>query len=108
MPGRVPSSYGRTGVACCLPTCVQGSSVPVTKIVGNGVFFFALWLLLGALCILGVLALPVISLLCTRLGSYRCASCWTRPLGGGRWGITFVTFGMIAGQPINCQKLLWD
>ena len=26
------------------------------------------------------------SLLCTGLGLLRCASCWTRPLGGGRWG----------------------
>ena len=25
------------------------------------------------------------SLLCTRIGLHRCASCWTRPLGGGRW-----------------------
>ena len=40
----------RTGVACCLPTCVQGSSVPVTGIVENGVLG-AFLLLLGALCI---------------------------------------------------------
>ena len=36
------------GVACCLPTCAQGSSVPV---MGNAVFgvFWAFWLLLGTL-----------------------------------------------------------
>ena len=33
----------------------------------------------------GVLAW-LVSLLCTRLGLLRCASCWTCPLGGGRWG----------------------
>ena len=42
-------------------------------------------LLLGALCIWGVLALPVYPFVCTGLGSHWCASCWTRPLGGGRW-----------------------
>ena len=47
-------------------------------------FFGFFWFLLGVLCIWGVLAL-LVSLLCTRLGLLRCASCWTRPLGGGRW-----------------------
>ena len=28
----------------------------------------------------------LVSLLRTRLGLHRCASCWTRLLGGGRWG----------------------
>ena len=28
----------------------------------------------------------LVSLLCARLGLLRCASCSTRPLGGGRWG----------------------
>ena len=28
----------------------------------------------------------LVSPLCTGLGLHRCASCWTRPLGGGRWG----------------------
>ena len=41
----------------------------------------------------GVLALLVISLVCTRLGSQRCASCWTRPVGGARsnlvWDLWF-------------------
>ena len=48
--------------------------------------FGACWLLHGTLCILGVLALVVIPLVGTRLGFQRCASCWTRPAGGGRWG----------------------
>ena len=50
------------------------------------VVFCLCWLLLGILCILGVLALLVIPLVCTRFGFQRCASCWTRPWGGGRWG----------------------
>ena len=56
-------------------------------------FFRAFGVLFGALCIWGVLVL-LVSLLCTRLGLHRCASCWTRPFG--RWsvgGITFVTSG---------------
>ena len=31
-------------------------------------------------------SLAGLALLCTRLGLLRCAPCWTRPLGGGRWG----------------------
>ena len=74
----------KAGVACCLPTCAKGSSVPVMGNAVNAVFG-AFWFLLGVLCIWEV---PVLlgSLLCTRLGLLRCASCWTRPLGGGRWG----------------------
>ena len=55
----------QAGVACCLPTCAQGSSVPVMV---NAVcdVFGLFGLLFGALCILGVLALLVISLVCTR------------------------------------------
>ena len=73
----------KAGVACCLPTCAQGSSVPV---MGNASFgvFGVFWLLFGVLCVWGVLA-SLVSLLCTRLGLLRCASCWTRPVGGGRW-----------------------
>ena len=74
----------KAGVACCLPTCAQGSSVPVTGDVGNCVFlgFLAsLWCLVHMM----VLALLVYNF-CTRLGSHRCASCWTRTLGGGRCG----------------------
>ena len=47
-------------------------------------FFSIFWFLLGILCIWGVLVL-LVSLLCTRLGLLRCASCWTRLFGGGRW-----------------------
>ena len=74
----------KAGVACCLPTCAKGSSVTVVVNVSSGVFG-VFWFLLGVLCIWGILAL-LVSLLCTRLGLLRCASCWTRPLSGGRWG----------------------
>ena len=74
----------RTGVACCLPTCARGFSLSGTELVEKG-SFLAFWLLLGTLCILGVLALLVLLLVCTRFGFQRCASCWTRPEGGGRW-----------------------
>ena len=66
-----------------------------TELVEKGVCL-AFWLLLRAMCILGVLALLVILLMCTRLGSQRCASCWTRLEGGG--SIIFVTPGEFAGQ----------
>ena len=79
MSGRVPSSYGpwpgtgmgkhyvplgqtacfKAGVACFLPTCSQGSSVPVMVNADLDVFLCFFWFLLGALCIWGVLALPV-------------------------------------------------
>ena len=39
----------RTGVVCCLPTCAQGSSAAVKGGVGGGPFW-ALWVLLGVLC----------------------------------------------------------
>ena len=74
----------KVGVACCLPTCAKGSSVPVMENTVNGAFR-AFWFLLGVLCIWGVLVI-LGSLLCTRLGLLRCASCWTRPSGGGRCG----------------------
>ena len=77
----------KAGVACCLPTCAQGLSFPVMGNVSSGVFL-AFWFLLGVLCIWGVLVF-LGSLLCTRFGLLRCASCWTRPLGGGRWGHFF-------------------
>ena len=116
MPGRVPSLYGfwsgqerinvtfrwikqhvsscpllKAGVACCLPMCAQGSSVPATGNLGNG-GFGAFLLLFGALCILGVPALLVYPLWCTRFGSRWCASCWTRPLGEGRWRHNTATY----------------
>ena len=49
------------------------------------VVVFAFWLLLGTLCILGVLAWLVIPLVCTRFGFQRCASYWTPPPEGGGW-----------------------
>ena len=74
---------------CCLPTCAQGSSAAVTERgegrVGDGAFW-ALWVLLGILCIWGVLALLVLPLMSTGLGLRRCAYRWTRLLGGGRRG----------------------
>ena len=74
----------KAGVACCLPTCAKGSSVPVMEKIVNDVFLgfvVSSWCLVmsGVLVFLG-------SLLCTRLGLLRCASSWTRPSGGGRWG----------------------
>ena len=77
-------SFLRTGVACCLPTCARGFSFSGTELVGKGRFF---GFLASPWCPVhfGVLALLVISLVCTRLGFQRCASCWTRLEGGGRW-----------------------
>ena len=71
-------------MAGCLPRCARLFSVPGTELVGIG-GSGAFLLLPGALCNVGVLALPVFSLVCTGLGSQRCASCWTRPVGGGQW-----------------------
>ena len=78
-------SFLRTGVACCLPTCARGFSFSDTEIVEIGIFW-VFWLLLGALCILGVLVFVVYPLVCTKFGFQRCALYWTRPVGGGRWG----------------------
>ena len=47
--------------------------------------FWVFWLLFCVLCAWGVLAL-LASLLHTRLGFLRCASCWTRLLDVVRWG----------------------
>ena len=77
-------SFLRTGVTCCLPTCARGFSFSDTEIVEIG-SFWAFWLLLGTLCILGVLVLLVYTLVCTKFGFQRCALYWTRPVGGGRW-----------------------
>ena len=74
----------RTGEVYFLPTCAQGSSAAVTD-VGSGAFW-ALWVLLGVLCIWGVARFAGLSPMYTRLGFRRCAYRWTRPLGGGRWG----------------------
>ena len=51
-----------TGVACCLPTCAQGSPVPVVENSGIGIFG-AFWLLFGALVHMGgagFASLPVV------------------------------------------------
>ena len=67
-------------MACCLPTCAQGSSAAVTGGVGYG----------GVLDILGapsgLVHVGVLALLVPGLGLRRCAYRWTRPSGGGRWG----------------------
>ena len=71
-------------MACCLPTCARGFSFSDTEIVEIGIFW-VFWLLLGTLCILGVLVFVVYPLVCTKFGFQRCALYWTRPVGGGRW-----------------------
>ena len=74
----------RTGVACCLPTCAQGLSVPVVGNSGYGIFW-VFWLLFCVLCAGGLLAL-LASLLHTRLGFLWCASYWTRLFDVVQWG----------------------
>ena len=75
-----PIPFLRTGVACCLPTCAQGSSVSVTELVGKG----AAWGLL--VLILGVLALLIYPLVCVEPGLRKRAYNWTRSSGGVRRG----------------------
>ena len=94
-----PCPLLKAGVACCLPTCAKGSSVPVMGNTVNGVFW-AFWFLLSVLCMWGVLVL-LGSLLRTGLGLLRCASCWTRPLGGGRWGHYLCN---LWGEHLNIHK----
>ena len=74
-------SFFKTGVACCLPTCARFF------------FLFLVWSWwrkevfgLFGFSLVSCAALLVITLVCTRLGFQRCASCWTCPWGGGRWG----------------------
>ena len=55
------------GVACCLPTCAQGSSDLVMGNTTNGVFWGFLGFFLVSCAYERVLAL-LVSLLCTRLG----------------------------------------
>ena len=54
----------KAGVACCLPTCVQGCSFPVMVNFGVWVgIFWVLWFLLGVLCTwgsFGFAELPVV------------------------------------------------
>ena len=54
----------KAGVACCLPTCAQGLSVPV---MGNGKFW-AFWLLFCVLCAWDWEPVLLASFLCTFLG----------------------------------------
>ena len=86
-----------TGVACCLPTCARVFSFSGTEIVGKG-SFLSFWLLLGILCILGVLALLVITLCVQGLG-FKDMPSTGHALGAEvGWGIIFVTPGELAGQ----------
>ena len=55
-------------ICCCNEGCWGGT-------------FWALWVLLGVLCIWGVLTLRVLPFISTGLGLRRCAYRWTRPLG---------------------------
>ena len=67
----------------------------------------AFWVLFGFFlvsCAYGVLAL-LGSLLCTRLGFLRCASCWTRPFGGGRWGHYFCN---LWGEYLKVHKVVYE
>ena len=74
-------SFLRTGVACCLPMCARGVSFSCTELLGKG-SFLAFWLLLVHPGCTSFVGYPLV---CTRFGFQRCASCWTRPVGGGRW-----------------------
>ena len=90
-------SFVRTGVACCLPTCARFFSVLGTELVEKD-FFFAFWLLLGAWCILGVLALLVFPLCVQGVGLKDvppAAPVLWAEVGGG---IIFVTPGEFAWQ----------
>ena len=71
-------------MVCCIPTCAQG---PYAAVTGRlEMVFWALWSLLGVLCIWEMLALLVFPFMSTRLGLRACAYRWTRKLGGGRRG----------------------
>ena len=132
MPGRVSSSDGPlSGIGtdqhyvpldqttCFLLSFVWDRSSMLFANVCAGVHQFLLWrmlflaffgvscFLLGGLCIWRVPVLPV-SLLCTRLGLHRCASCWTGPLSEVGGGITFVTSGRILKNPQNCLLAFSD
>ena len=82
----------KAGVACCLPTCAQGSSVPVMGNVSDGAFW-VFWFLLSVLCIWGVLALsglPVVYKTWVTLGVPPAGHALLVFFGGS---ITFVTSG---------------
>ena len=64
----------RTGVACCLPACAQGSSVSVTELVGKDAAW-GLLVVLVVLLILGVLALLILpSCVCGTWATQVCLS----------------------------------
>ena len=73
-------------MACCLPTCAQGSSVSVTRFVGNGAFW-SLWVLLGVLCIWGGAGSAAST---PHIYRTRVSKVWPiaghAPSSGGRWG----------------------
>ena len=70
----------RTGMACCLPTCAQGSSVSAMEFVWKGAAW-GLLVLPVVLLIFGVLALLIYSLVCVGPEVRRRAFRWTRPSG---------------------------
>ena len=84
-----------SGVVSCLPTCAKGVSVLV---LGNGCCgtFWVLWGLLGILCVWGILALLIFSLILTGFGLRRCVFRWTRFLCGGRRGHFFCNYWGVA------------
>ena len=97
--------FFRTGVACCLPTCAQGLSVPVTLDYGVGFGVFgAFWLLLGVLYIWGLLVF-LASLLCTKLGLFWGASNWARPLGVVWLGRSLSN---LVGECLAAHKIAWS
>ena len=75
----------RAGVACCLQTCAQGSSVSAAELVGFGTAW-GLWVLLVVLLFLRVLALLIYPLVCGEPEVGRRVFCWALHLGIVRQG----------------------
>ena len=73
----------KAGVACCLPTCAQGSSVTVMVNVVCGVF---LGFLVSSWCFVHMESASFASLPFV-YKAWVTSVCfqWTRPLAGGRW-----------------------
>ena len=103
MSGRVPSLHGsrsETGDVLLPPLhCVQVWCVAYRRVRRVHLLLLqeTFWVLLGVLCVWEVLALPVFPLMSTRLESHRCASCWSRPLGGGWRGHSLRDPGELSG-----------